>query len=105
MSRPWPLVLLLLLAPPAADDGDEPPLVGRPAEPPFSGAVGPGRFTLSAEARPTELRVGDPFALTVRVTTTAPWKRPPERPNLRRFPTFKKQFQIEDLPQLDRYQA
>src|SRR3954468_16810833 len=106
MLRPCSLAALLLLtAPAAADDGGEPPLVGRPAEPPFSGAVGPGRFTVSVEARPTELRVGDAIALTARVTTTAPWQRAPERPNLRRNPAFNKQFQVEDLPRLDRYQA
>ncbi|MBL8878599.1 MAG: BatD family protein [Phycisphaerales bacterium] len=44
------------------------PIDGRPAN--FSGAV--GRFTVTASARPTQVRVGDPIELTVEVRGDGP---------------------------------
>src|SRR2546421_476716 len=61
-----------------ADDppsGDDIPLVGRPANLPFSGAS--GRFEVSARAAPDTLRAGEPLTLTVTVTADGPVHVPP----------------------------
>jgi hypothetical protein len=47
------------------------------------------------QARPTEVRAGDPLTLTVRITADGVPQRPPRRPDLRRLSHFAERFHIE----------
>jgi hypothetical protein len=82
------------------EDEDDLPLVGQPAN--FSGAIGYYEQP-QVTAKPTELQVGNPLTFTVRITATAPVKRPPKWPNLREVPEFDQHFYIEDLPNSPRH--
>ncbi len=96
-----------LLALPAACPADEVPLVGRPADLPFSGAsapfvVAPGPeyrvpFAVSASARPTRLEALTPLTLTVTVVALGRVLHPPQRIDLSEAPGFKEAFHIEDV--------
>lgn len=108
MTRSRPLIVLLVVlaavvrtGPVAADDPNEPPLVGQPQHAPFSEAVG-SNFNVSMHADPVKVQVGDPISLRIEITAKATWKRPPTRPDLRRLPEFKKNFRIENQPVRDR---
>jgi hypothetical protein len=91
------LLILLIASPLAAHADDEPdddiPVVGRPADLPFSGAS--GKFQARLEATPTRLRVGDTLTLTLTVTATGPGRRPPRRIDLERLKDFTDSFYIE----------
>lgn len=98
------LVCLLL----AAGDAPEAPLVGRPADLPFSGAsagfaaVGPGPeyvapFAVSVAATPAEVEELEPVTLEVTVRAVGSVLRPPSRLDLRRLPAFSRRFHIEDV--------
>lgn len=63
----------------------EPPVVGRPKNVLFSGAVGPS-FKVTARATQTRLQAEDPLTLTVRVAASGPWQQAPRRVDLRRLP-------------------
>jgi hypothetical protein len=83
------------------------PLVGRPADLPFSGAsapfaVGPGPeyrvpFRLTVEASPTRLEAQTPLTFTVTVTALGRVYYPPSRIDLREVPAFERGFFIEDV--------
>jgi hypothetical protein len=93
------LALCLVVLPPhrlcaGPDDEDEIPVVGRPAELPFSDAS--GDFCVKAEAEPTVLQAEDPLTLTVRVTAVGLVRHPPRRIDLRQVPAFTNSFFIED---------
>jgi hypothetical protein len=82
-------------------DGDEPeaddiPLVGRPADLPFSEAS--GRFRAATRAEPTALEAEMPLTLTLTVRGTGTVRRPPRRMDLRQWPAVAGSFFIEDLP-------
>jgi hypothetical protein len=92
---------LALLAPGGAraepaEAPDEIPVVGRPADLPFSEAS--GRFEARARAAPTTLEAEQPLTLTVTVREVGRVVRPPQRIDLRQLPTFAEDFYIEDLP-------
>ncbi|MBY0528030.1 MAG: hypothetical protein K2R98_31825 [Gemmataceae bacterium] len=99
MFRFRPLIVLVLLIGAArgiaqGNDPDEPPLVGQPED--FNGAVG-GSFQVSMRARPTELEVGEPLTLTIRINAVGTWKTPPRRPRIANLKAFKERFQIERI--------
>jgi hypothetical protein len=85
---------------------EEVPLVGRPADLPFSGAsapfaVGPDReyrvpFHLRAEASATSLEVEAPLTFTVTITSEAPVRSPPQRIDLRQVQAFTQAFHVDD---------
>lgn len=89
------LLLLLCLAPCAVaqDDalGDEPPIVGRPAE--FSGAVGSFAAVATSVDR-KELPAQSPLVLVVTITAGGPVASAPGRPSLKKW----SQFSVEGLP-------
>jgi hypothetical protein len=98
------LVCLLL----AAGDAPEVPLVGRPADLPFSGAsagfaaAGPGPeyvapFAVSARATPAEVEELEPVTFEVTVRAVGTFYRPPARIDLREVPAFSRRFHIEDV--------
>jgi hypothetical protein len=101
---PWGRTLLLLLtlvpAVPAADneaeppsDPDEPPLVGRPDDLPFSGAC--GHFRVRAQATPRTVRARETVTFTLTVEAVRPVKRPPRRLDLSQVEGFAERFFIE----------
>jgi hypothetical protein len=96
------ILLLLCLGLVAADADDEPadeiPLVGRPADLPFSEAS--GRFRATTRAVPTTLEAQTPLTLTLQVRATGPVRRPPQRLDLRQVPAVTRDFHIQDLPDL-----
>jgi hypothetical protein len=78
----------------------EAPLVGR--KEPFCGAVGSGRFQVSASAIPASVQAGDPISLTIHIQAAGTWKRAPERPDLQHKPEYAKwreRFHIENGPE------
>jgi hypothetical protein len=103
------LVLAAILPPARADAPaeDEVPLVGRPADLPFSGAsagfvVEPGPeyrvpFLVSAAASHTRLESQTPLTFTVTITAAGRVRHPPVRIDLKQAPDFKEAFYIEDL--------
>ena len=108
----WPggvLALLLAVAmPPSARAEEEIPLVGRPADVPFSGAsapfavVQPGPqyrvpFEVKVSASPRRLEALTPLTYTVAITAHAPVRSPPSRIDLNDVPAFKRAFFIEDV--------
>jgi hypothetical protein len=107
-SRRVLAVLLLVVLPPSGRAEEEIPLVGRPADVPFSGAsapfavVQPGPeyrvpFTLKVSASPKRLEALTPLTYTVTITAHAPVKSPPSRIDLRDVPDFFQAFFIEDV--------
>jgi hypothetical protein len=102
------VILCLLVhgcgAPCRADDPpgeDDIPLVGRPANLPFSGAS--GHFEVAARAAPTSLRAGESLALTVTITADGPVRVPPRRVDLRQVPAFAEAFYLDDPPDAERH--
>jgi hypothetical protein len=94
------IALVLLFA-------QEAPLIGRPVEWPFSGAIAgfvrqQGRFAtpfaLHAEASPRTLASDEPLTLTLTVRALGPVKKPPARLDLGEIPAFAKAFHLSDLP-------
>jgi hypothetical protein len=73
---------------------DEVPVVGRPADLPFSGAS--GRFTVTSRATPTTVEAETPFTFIISVRATGAVRRPPQRLDLRQLLTFADDFYIED---------
>lgn len=101
-----PVVGLLALlsagaGPDEAADATEAPLVGRPADLPFSEAV--GSFRVTARAEPTRVQAEKPLRLTLRVEATGPVRHPPRRIDLRQVPTVIESFYVEDAPDADRH--
>jgi hypothetical protein len=104
----WFLAALLAVAPSEAARADEDiPLVGRPADVPFSGAsapfavVQPGPeyrtpFAVRVSASSTRLEALTPLTWTVTITASAPVRSPPSRIDLNDVPAFKQAFFIED---------
>jgi hypothetical protein len=80
---------------------DDIPLVGRPADLPFSGAS--GAFEIEARAEPTRLRLEDTITFTIRVRATAPVRHPPHRPDLRQLRSFAENFFIEEPDEGERH--
>jgi hypothetical protein len=80
----------------SAAHGQDPPVVGRPAN--FSGAIGSYRVTTKAE--PTDVQAEDPVTFTVRIAGTGPL-RGVVRPDLRKLPRFARQFHIKDAGERD----
>jgi hypothetical protein len=78
----------------AADD--DPPAVGnKPADLPFSEAI--GRFRAQARAAPMTVEAEAPLTLTLTIEATAAVRRPPQRIDLREVPAFAEAFHIENL--------
>jgi hypothetical protein len=97
-------VVLLACLMPADPD---PPVVGRPADWPFTGAsarfVRSGYeylapFTASASISQTRVEMGQPLTLTVTMEARGPVLRSPERIDLREVLALKMTFHIEDAP-------
>jgi len=103
----WLLLPLWLVSLPVravGDDGDdldpdEIPQVGRPPDLPFSEAS--GNFRIEMDADPTRAQVDEPLILTVRITATAPVRKPPRPLPLNDLPAFRQAFHIEPLPDRD----
>jgi hypothetical protein len=102
-NRCLQLVAVVCLVPApaaAADDGPAQdsgiPLVGRPADLPFSGAS--GQFRVEARAEPTALRAGESLTFTLTVRATGPVRQPPDRLDLSRIPAFAGRFFIDPGP-------
>jgi hypothetical protein len=101
-----PVVGLLALlsagaGPDEAADATEAPLVGRPADLPFSEGV--GSFQVTARAAPTRVQAEKPLRLTLRVEATGPVRHPPQRIDLRQVPAVAEAFYVEDVPAEDRH--
>jgi hypothetical protein len=101
-----PVVGLLALlsagaGPEDAAEAAEAPLVGRPADLPFSEGV--GNFRVTARAEPTRVQAEKPLRLTLRVEATGPVRHPPQRIDLRQVPTVAEAFYVEDVPAEDRH--
>jgi hypothetical protein len=79
--------------PAAGDVVDEVPLVGRPADLPFSGAS--GEFEVAARATPTTLQAERPLTFTVIVRSVGAARRPPDRLDLARLPAFAERFYFD----------
>jgi hypothetical protein len=77
-------------------EDDDIPLVGRPADLPFSEAS--GRFRAEARAEPKVLEAQTPLTLTLTVHGVGKVKKPPRRLDLRQWPAVADAFYIEDLP-------
>src|SRR5579885_543443 len=73
-----------------ADADDEPAVAWQPVD--DSGAAGSG-FKVAMRIATTEVRAEDPLTLTLRVTATRKWQRPPRRPPLWRMNEFS-EFEI-----------
>lgn len=89
---------LCLLALPAglrADEADDIPTVGRPADLPFSEAS--GDFRVSAHAEPRTVEAQRPLTVTLRVRAVAPVRRPPRRIDLRELPAFAGRFRFGEV--------
>jgi hypothetical protein len=97
--------LLLAAVSWAADDV---PLVGRPADLPFSGAsagfaiVSPGPefrapFAFATAAAPTDVEEAMPVTLTVTVRVLGKLRHPPSRLDLRQVPALSRAFHVEDV--------
>jgi hypothetical protein len=91
----------MLLAP-----AEEIPLVGRPAELPFTNAsAGFHRegeewlvpFILKASAQPTEVAVGQSVQFRVEIQARGKVRQPPEKIDLKEVPAFTRLFDIEDF--------
>jgi hypothetical protein len=96
------LVLLMVL-----HQGPEPPIVGRPAQWPFSGAsarfVRSGDeylcpFAVSASVSQARLEARQEFVMRLDIAARGPVLRPPERINLREVLAFEKSFYIAREP-------
>ena len=93
------ILLLGITSTLSAQRQGEPPAV-RPED--FSELV--GSYQITSQARPTEVCVEDPVALTVRITGQGPRPFQPARKNLHLFPPhMSDDFYIEPLPGRDRY--
>jgi hypothetical protein len=97
VAVPFLCSALFILHPSSFILSQEVPLVGRPADLPFSEAS--GWFTASASAHPTILEAQAPLTLTLTVRATHPdrMRRPPQRIDLRELPRFASAFHIEDV--------
>jgi hypothetical protein len=108
------LALPLLAAPCAAQDDEGPPeppgrapLVGRPADVPFSEAsasffkAGDGDFRMPFEVTPSitpkRVRAGEPLRYVVTIRALGKVHHPPARFDLRLVPAFDREFHIEDI--------
>jgi hypothetical protein len=96
------LVGLLLVA----ADVPEIPLLGRPADLPFSGAsagfavAGPEHrapFVVTASVSPADVEELDPLTFAVTVRAAGKVYHPPQRIDLRQLPAFARRFHIEDI--------
>jgi hypothetical protein len=99
MRYRWLSIVLILPLQPLharADDAaaDDIPVVGRPADLPFSGAS--GSFQIQALARPTAVRADESITLTVTVRAIGPLQHPPSRTDLRQLPAFNERFYVEN---------
>jgi hypothetical protein len=74
---------------------EDPPVVGRPADLPFSEAI--GRFRAQARAAPTMVEAEDPLTLTLIIEAVAAVRRPPQRIDLREIAGFADAFHIDNL--------
>jgi hypothetical protein len=96
------LALLSCLPSSATGDSDEDreteeiPLVGRPADLPFSEAS--GQFQAATRAAPTVLEAETPLTLTLTVRATGRVRRPPQRIDLKQVPAFTERFYIDEAP-------
>lgn len=111
MSGATLLSLVLLVAagdePAAPDPPGRAPLVGRPADVPFTeasasfarGEAGEYRapFTLTATASPARLRAGAALRYELTIRADGQVHHPPERFDLRLVPAFDRDFHIEDI--------
>ena len=92
--RPFALLLSLSLIPvSSARAGDATvgiPIVGRPADLPFSDAS--GDFRVSARAEPVVVEAQSPITFALRVEAVAPVRQPPRRIDLRELPAFAERF-------------
>jgi hypothetical protein len=79
--------------PDEGSDPDEIPLVGRPADLPFSEAS--GNFRASVRAEPTAVEAEEPVLLTLTVKAVGPVKKPPQRLDLGQVRAFAERFHIE----------
>jgi len=78
------------------EEREEPPLAGR--QEPFWGAVGTGKFKVATTVQPTQVQVGVPLTLSVRITALGPWQRPPQRYDLRQEPEWARDFLMDNGP-------
>lgn len=93
------LLLLLLLAgfqPDGPDEDDDLPVIGRPADLPFSGAS--GQFDAETNVDPKTVQAEAPLTLTltVRVKPGGKVRRPPGRIDISKLPGIKGQFYLEE---------
>ncbi|HVS34556.1 MAG TPA: hypothetical protein VMS17_03175 [Gemmataceae bacterium] len=86
---------LLLSSGVRAEDADDIPTVGRPADLPFSEAS--GDFRVWADAQPTTLEAQKPITLTLHVEARDDVHRPPRRIDLRALPSFQDRFTFEEI--------
>jgi hypothetical protein len=102
------MLLCSLLVLTLAVEVDEVPLVGRPADLPFSGASASFHvtgaepeyrvpFTLQTTAAPAEVEALAPLTFTVTVQAAGRVHNPPARLDLRQVPAFARSFHIEDV--------
>ena len=83
----------------AMEEDDDPPAIGRPDD--FSHIA--GKYRISAVAEPTDVFVGEPVTLIIRITGNGPDAFKPRRKNLHIFtPEVAEQFHIEPVPDQDR---
>src|SRR5262249_14948021 len=97
IAVPFLCSALFILHPSSFILSQEVPVVGRPADLPFSEAS--GWFTAFASAHPTALEAHPPRPLTLPPRATRPdrLRRPPQRIDLRELPGVKGGFHIEDV--------
>jgi hypothetical protein len=92
--RGYAIIFFILLsfgsspAPCIETQAAEAPLVGR--KEPFCGAIGPGRFTVTTSATPTQVQAGDPISFTIRIEAIGSWQHAPLRPALKQKPEYSK---------------
>jgi hypothetical protein len=104
---PYSVVMLLLFAATtSAAEADDVPVIGRPADLPFSeasaGFVRQGDdnvcpFRLEVRATPDTLEAETPLTFTVTVHALGKVRRPPVRIDLRDLPAFTRSFHVEDF--------
>jgi hypothetical protein len=99
MSFRWlPMLLMVWELSPgfARPDGvaDDIPVVGRPADLPFSGAS--GHFAVQTRAEPTALRRDEVITFTIVVRATGPVGHAPDQIDLRKVSSFAAGFYVED---------